>query len=65
MRLFNMIKPVTIILFSIILLATFIGEAHALTIEMSFEDLTAKSESIIIGKVKSIDSYWNEKRTNI
>lgn len=58
-------KPVIIVLLSLIIIFTCAEDANALMLKMSFEELSSNSESIIIGKVKNIDSYWNEERTNI
>ena len=59
------IKPLLIALFITLIVFAYAGDANALMLKMSFEELSSKSESIIVGKVNNIDSYWNEERTSI
>ena len=41
------------------------SQASALMVRKSIEELTSQADSILIGKVKKIESQWNEERTLI
>ncbi len=49
----------------VLLTGLFVSQAHALMVRKSIEELTFEADSILIGKVKKIESRWNEERTLI
>lgn len=41
------------------------GEARALMVELSLEELSSEADAIIIGRVESTASHWNTEQTSI
>ncbi len=62
-------KKICFILSSVVIFSLGIGfftnQADALMVRKSIEELTYEADSILIGKVKSMESRWNKDRTLI
>ena len=62
MKIYSILHSVLIFL----LLTGFLApQASALMVRKSIEELTSQADSILIGKVKKIESQWNEEKTLI
>ncbi len=53
------------VLIFLLLTGFFTSQTSALMVRKSIEELTSEADSILIGKVKEIESRWNEERTLI
>ena len=53
------------VLIFLLLTGFFAPQASALMVRKSIEELTSQADSILIGKVKKIESQWNEEKTLI
>ena len=62
MKIYSILHSVLIFL---LLTEFFAPQASALMVRKSIEELTSQADSILIGKVKKIESQWNEEKTLI
>ncbi len=53
------------VLIFLLLTEFFAPQASALMVRKSIEELTSEADSILIGKVKKMESRWNEEKTLI
>ncbi len=51
--------------FCLIVLFLFAGNAQAMMVEQSLEELAEGSDAIVIGTVEAASIYWNAHQTNI
>ncbi|TKJ48031.1 hypothetical protein CEE34_00960 [Candidatus Aerophobetes bacterium Ae_b3a] len=62
MKIYSILNSVLIFL---LLTEFFAPQVSALMVRKSIEELTSQADSILIGKVKKIESRWNEEKTLI
>ncbi len=62
MKIYSILHSLLIFL---LLTEFFAFQASALMVRKSIEELTSQADSILIGKVKKIESQWNEEKTLI
>ena len=53
------------LILTILLLVLSAGKTDALMLELSIEELTAEADSVVVGRVETVSSQWNEEHNAI